>query len=130
MIAADIAQLQKHLDHIVANLADNPKEANRYGPTARGLAMMLAALEMWHAGIAQIVIAGARGGDDTASLLDVLADRYLPFAVVVPLDGAGTGLPFTDGMTPVDSQAAAYVCRDFTCQTPVTTPQALRDILA
>jgi len=43
VIAADIAQLQKHLDHIVANLAANPKEANRYGPTTRGLAMMLAA---------------------------------------------------------------------------------------
>jgi len=42
VIAADIDQLQKHLDHIVANLAANPKEANRYGPTARGLAMMLA----------------------------------------------------------------------------------------
>jgi hypothetical protein len=43
VIAADIAQLQKHLDHIVENLSSNPKEANRYGPTARGLAMMLAA---------------------------------------------------------------------------------------
>jgi hypothetical protein len=42
VIEADIAQLQKHLDHIVSNLAENPKEANRYGPTTRGLAMMLA----------------------------------------------------------------------------------------
>ena len=41
-IRADIAQLQMHLDHIVENLASNPKEANRYGPTTRGLAMMLA----------------------------------------------------------------------------------------
>jgi hypothetical protein len=42
VVPADIAQLQKHLDHIVDNLAANPKEANRYGPTTRGLAMMLA----------------------------------------------------------------------------------------
>ena len=42
-IQADIAQLQKHLDHIVKNLASSPREANRYGPTARALAMMLAA---------------------------------------------------------------------------------------
>ena len=41
VVEADIAQLQKHLDHIVDNLAANPKEANRYGPTTRGLAMML-----------------------------------------------------------------------------------------
>jgi hypothetical protein len=42
VIEADIAQLQKHLDHIVSNLAESPKEANRHGPTTRGLAMMLA----------------------------------------------------------------------------------------
>jgi hypothetical protein len=40
---ADIAQLQKHIAHIIDSLAENPKEANRYGPTTRGLAMMLAA---------------------------------------------------------------------------------------
>jgi hypothetical protein len=40
---SNIANLQKHLDHIVSNLAENPKEANRHGPTTRGLAMMLAA---------------------------------------------------------------------------------------
>jgi len=42
VIEADIGQLQKHLDHIVSNLTENPKEANRHGPTTRGLAMMLA----------------------------------------------------------------------------------------
>jgi hypothetical protein len=42
VIEADIANLQKHLDHIVSNLAESPKEANRHGPTTRGLAMMLA----------------------------------------------------------------------------------------
>lgn len=35
---ADIAQLQKHL----ATCEGNPKDANRYGPTAKSLAMMLA----------------------------------------------------------------------------------------
>ena len=32
---ADIAQLQKHIAHIIDNLESNPKEANRYGPTTR-----------------------------------------------------------------------------------------------
>lgn len=41
-ITADIAQLQKHLNHIVTNLEKSPREANRYGPTTRGLAMALA----------------------------------------------------------------------------------------
>jgi cytochrome c556 len=42
VIQADITQLQKQLDHIVSNLTENPKEANRHGPTTRGVAMMLA----------------------------------------------------------------------------------------
>jgi uncharacterized protein YyaL (SSP411 family) len=29
----------------------------------------------------------------------------------------------------VDEKAAAYVCRDFTCQAPVTSPQALEQLL-
>ncbi len=36
---ADVAQLQKHLDHIGAN----PSDAKRYGPTAKSVAMLLAA---------------------------------------------------------------------------------------
>ena len=35
---ADIAQLQKHIDHILST----PADTKRYAPTARGLAMMLA----------------------------------------------------------------------------------------
>ncbi|MBA4065329.1 MAG: hypothetical protein C0501_16785 [Isosphaera sp.] len=36
---ADVAQLQKHLDHI----AKEPMDAKRYGPTAKSVAMLLAA---------------------------------------------------------------------------------------
>jgi uncharacterized protein len=39
-------------------------------------------------------------------------------------------VPVGSGRTPVDGQAAAYVCRHQTCQLPVTTPAALLDGLA
>jgi hypothetical protein len=39
-------------------------------------------------------------------------------------------VPAGSGRAPVDGQAAAYVCRNQTCQLPVTTPAALLDRLA
>ena len=35
-----------------------------------------------------------------------------------------------DGRAPVNGQAAAYLCRRFVCQAPVTTPEALQSALA
>jgi hypothetical protein len=59
---------------------------------------------------------------------------YLPFTVMVPLDAATRGrvaavLPFTAAMTALDGQAAAYVCRNFACERPVTTAADLRSAL-
>jgi hypothetical protein len=38
-------------------------------------------------------------------------------------------LPFVAAMQPVDGRPAAYVCRDFTCQAPVTDRAALEKAL-
>jgi len=39
-------------------------------------------------------------------------------------------VPLLDGRGLVDGAPAAYVCRQFTCQAPVTTPEQLREALA
>jgi uncharacterized protein YyaL (SSP411 family) len=98
----------------------------------RVVPMMAAALSAWHAGLSQIVIAGSEA--ETAALLDVLGRRYLPFAVVLPLDpGAADALalslPALAAMRPRDGRATAYVCRAFACREPVTTPDALAEQL-
>ena len=106
----------------------------RVGTAARALPMMLCALSAWHAGLSQIVIAGDRGAAETRALMRELAAHYLPFALVVPVEpgpkgeAAGNALSFLSGMTPRGS-AAAYVCRDFTCQQPVTTAEAFAALL-
>jgi len=44
--------------------------------------------------------------------------------------GAEAGVPLLAGRGLVDGAPAAYVCRQFTCQAPVTTPEQLREALA
>jgi uncharacterized protein len=44
--------------------------------------------------------------------------------------GSGVGVPLLAGRGLVNGAPAAYVCRQFTCQAPVTTPEQLREALA
>jgi uncharacterized protein len=65
-----------------------------------------------------------------------MAAHYLPFHIVIPLEPGDSQrllaerLPFLAGMSAGDGGAAAYVCRDFTCQQPATTVAELNSALA
>jgi uncharacterized protein YyaL (SSP411 family) len=103
------------------------------GAAARAVPMLLCGLSAWHAGLSQIVIAGARADGRTIALQREVSSRYLPFAVLVPVEPAtqaavAARLEFVAGMN-AGSGAAAYVCRDFTCQQPVGDPAALAAVL-
>jgi uncharacterized protein YyaL (SSP411 family) len=97
--------------------------------------MMLAALSTYHAGMSQIVIAGDRSAEQARALMDVARRRYLPFAVTVPLvpthwEAIGKLLPWTAAMALRAEQPIAYVCRDFACLTPASSPDELASQLA
>jgi hypothetical protein len=93
--------------------------------------MMLAALSAWYAGVQQVVLVGARDGEATGMLSRVVAQRYLPFAVTVPVEPGASQerlsrlVPFIAAMSQRDGAPTAYVCRDFTCQAPTTDPDEL-----
>ncbi len=104
--------------------------APRLSQSGRTVPMMMAALSTYHAGISQIVIAGDRTAVATRALMDVVRRRYLPFAVIVPLapahaEAIGTLLPWTEAMARRAAQPTAYVCRDFACLTPASSPDEL-----
>jgi uncharacterized protein YyaL (SSP411 family) len=110
----------------------------RYGPqigrAVRVMPLMVANVSRWHAGGTQIVLAGA-GGDAAHALERVVAVRYLPWAVVVPLRGeAGARLagrlPWMGAMTAQNGLPTAYFCSHFTCQAPETDPEAFDRQLA
>ncbi len=84
----------------------------------------------------QLVIAGRQGAEDSGAMLAVAWSSYDPGRVLLLADGAenqkflGTFLPFIRTVAMQDNRAAAYVCRDFTCQLPVTGSEKLRRVLA
>jgi len=101
----------------------------------RAVPMMLSALSLYHVGMPQIVIAGEADAQDTRALLDALRLAYRPATVVVPVFGRHRTalervLPWVQPMAAREGHATAYVCRDFACQAPVQTAEALVEQLA
>ncbi|MCC6572248.1 MAG: thioredoxin domain-containing protein [Planctomycetes bacterium] len=79
----------------------------------------------------EIVVAGKRA--ESKSLLDVLARKFLPRAVVAlhePGDAEIEKLiPAIKAQVEVGGEAAAYVCTNFACRAPVTEAAALERAL-
>jgi uncharacterized protein YyaL (SSP411 family) len=96
----------------------------------RSVPMMLAALSTYHAGIPQVVIVGEPGESGARLLTDVVRRTYLPHAVVVPVrephrEALAGLLPWTKGLRMREGRATAYVCREFACKAPTTSPDEL-----
>ncbi|MEO6870893.1 MAG: thioredoxin domain-containing protein [Chthoniobacterales bacterium] len=102
-------------------------------PTA--LPQLLVALDFSLTKPRQIIVAGKSGGADTRALLAEMRRHYLPDTIVLLADGAegqkylGEKLDEIREMKPVDGKAAAYVCENFTCKAPVTSPEGLSKLV-
>ncbi len=82
----------------------------------------LAAAEAMLDGPAEIAVVGP--ARDRYRLHRAALGLTSPGAVVVAGE-AGLPIPLFEGRSEVDGKPAAYVCRDFVCQMPVTDPTAL-----
>jgi uncharacterized protein YyaL (SSP411 family) len=82
----------------------------------------LAAAQTMLDGPLEVAVVGPAGPDR-----DALAARArrVPGAVVVVADGPRDDVPLLSGRTAVDGRPAAYVCRGFVCERPVTSPDDL-----
>ncbi|HJQ04909.1 MAG TPA: thioredoxin domain-containing protein [Nocardioides sp.] len=82
---------------------------------------LAAAATLASGGPIEVAVVGEPGPDRDA--LEARALR-IPGAVVVAAPEPA-GIPLLEGRTPVDGRPAAYVCRGFVCERPVTTPDEI-----
>jgi uncharacterized protein YyaL (SSP411 family) len=95
-------------------------------PRAAGWAAALA--EAMLAGPVEIAVVGPAA--DRAGLERTARQAVSPGAVVVAGDPDGAGVPLLADRPLVAGQPAAYVCRGFVCDAPVTDIAALQAVLA
>lgn len=90
------------------------------------------AADMLVRGMDEVAIIGDFRTPATQTLIDVFSDRYRPCAVIAhavsdqPLEVVPMLLA---GRTLITGQPAAYVCRHFVCQLPITEPDKLAALL-
>jgi hypothetical protein len=100
------------------------------------LPQMLVALDFSLTKPKQIVVAGRGDAGDTRALVAEVHQHFLPDTIVLLADGTagqkylGENLAEIRDMKPIANKAAAYVCENFTCKAPVTSPDELRKLLA
>jgi uncharacterized protein YyaL (SSP411 family) len=110
----------RRAERALARLSGRGADAARISP------FMMAALSLRHAGLEQAVIVGDPGREDTRSLHGVLSRHYRPSTIVVPVtpgerqQAVAALLPFVADMRAHEGRATAYLCRNFTCEAPVS----------
>jgi uncharacterized protein len=95
---------------------------------------MLCALDFYLETPKEIAIIGQANQHDTQSLLRLVHESYVPNKILVVIDpvadsgDAFAHLPLGE-MTQLEGKATAYVCHNFACSIPTTTPEALAELL-
>jgi uncharacterized protein YyaL (SSP411 family) len=94
------------------------------GQYPSGFAQWLNATSFILAEPREVALVGTR--EELGPLLAVLGTGYRPFQVLAAGDGSGDELvPLLENRGRIDGKGTAYVCRQFSCQAPVTSPDEL-----
>jgi len=100
-----------------------------------GQPQMLIAADVALGPTTEIVIAGDPQAPATTQMLQILQERFLPRAVALlhPSGSDGRAIealaPFVKAQEPVDGKPTAYVCEQFICKLPTTSPEEFGRLL-
>ncbi len=108
--------------------------ADAMGKVPSGFGQLLCALDFHFSSPKEVVIVGDPEAADTRALLAVVNGMFLPSRILTGRTAedseADELVPLLRDRDQVDGRATAYVCENYTCQAPVTTPEDLRKALA
>jgi uncharacterized protein YyaL (SSP411 family) len=99
------------------------------------LPQMLAACEFLLGQPRQIIVVGEKNAPDTQALLRTLHSHFSPHRVALLVDSPETrrllaaGIPAIASMDKLEGKAAVYVCRNSTCQLPVSGTKQFAELL-
>ena len=128
---AALTGVETYRDHAERILGATAGAIGRY---ARAFGHMLCALDFRLAPPMEIAVLGEAEDTRTRALALEARRHYLPSRIVAggaPDDaGAAARIPVLRERGLVDGQPAAYVCRNFACELPVTDADALREDLS
>jgi hypothetical protein len=104
------------------------------GKMPSGFTALLSAVDFALGPTLEVVIAGRAESPDTAELARAVQDIFLPNKVLLfrssdENDEIIKIAPFVAAHTTIDDRATAYVCRNFTCDAPVTSATDLMTAL-
>jgi hypothetical protein len=109
--------------------------ASRLVAAPAALPQMLAACEWLLGEPHEIILVGGHGDADTQALLRTLHSRFVPNRVILLVDSPearrtlAARIPSIEFMEKIDGRASAYVCRNYTCQLPVTDSEKLAELI-
>jgi len=96
---------------------------------------LLTALDFAMGPSREIVVVGAPGREDTREVLGAVRHGYEPGKVLLfkPEGGGGSALervaPFVSPYETVEGKAAAYICENRSCRTPLTDPEEIKRVM-
>ena len=108
-------------EEALATVAELAERAPRFAGWS-----LAAAQTLTSGGPLEVAVVGP--ASDARAALAALARRH-PGAVVIESEGPLDDVPLLSGRTPVDGLPAAYVCRGFVCERPVTSVEELSGLL-
>ena len=131
--ASALARLGAHFDRqdwrdaAVGAVRAYGRQITRY---PRAFAKSLAVVDFLTEGPVELALVGDEQQATFQSLRRAVADEYLPNRIMATCRAnTSSSLPLLQGKTTVAGQPALYVCRNFSCQRPITDPQIAAETL-